>query len=62
MLWGSIGNSTNNMAELEGLINVLSWALQTGKTPFMVEGDSQIIINMAQWLQNGASTSQVSNN
>ena len=47
MLWGSIGNNTNNMVGLEGLINGLSWNLQMGKTPLVVEGDSQIIINMA---------------
>ena len=59
---GSIGSNTNNMAELEGLMNGLKWALQIGKTPLVAEGDSQIIINLAHRLQSGTSTAQVSNN
>ena len=50
LFWGSIGSNTDNMAELEGLINNLIWARQTSKIPLMVEGDSQIIINMARKL------------
>ena len=50
------------MAELEGLINVLIWAKQTGKLPLVVEGDSQIIINMDRKLQAGSLTTQVSKN
>ena len=50
------------MAELEGLINGISWALQKEKTPLLVEGDSQVIINIARRLQHGAATSQVSKN
>ena len=57
MLWGSIGNNTNHMVELEALINGISRALHSRKTPLLVEGDLQIIINMAPWLQNEASTS-----
>ena len=62
MLWGSIGNNTNNMVELEGLINGISWALQKEKTLLVVEGDSQVIINIAHRLQHGATTSQVLKN
>ena len=50
------------MAELEGLINGLIWAKQTGKLPLVVEGDSQIIINNARKLQAASLTSQVSKN
>ena len=50
------------MVELEGLINRISCALQSEKTPSMVEGDSRIIINIARRLQHGATTSQVLNN
>ena len=40
LFWGSIGSNNNNMVELEGLINGLKWALQTGKNPLVAEGDS----------------------
>ena len=50
------------MAELEGLINGLIWAKQTDKLPLVVEGDSQIIINMARKLQAGSLMTQVSKN
>ena len=40
LFWGSIGTNMNNIAELEGLINVLKWERKTGKTPLVVEGDS----------------------
>ena len=40
LFWGSIGSNTNNMAELEALINGLKWALQTEKTPLVVEEES----------------------
>ena len=52
----------NNMAGLEGLINGLIWARKTKKMPLMVEGDSQIIINMARKLQAGSLMSQISKN
>ena len=39
LLWGSIGNNTNNMAQFERLINGLSWVLQIRNTPLVVEGD-----------------------
>ena len=62
LFWGSLGTNTNNMAELVGLINDLNWAKKTGKTPLVVEGDSQIIINIAHRLQAGSLTTQVSKN
>ena len=52
----------NNMAELEGLINGLTWAKQIGKLSLVVEGDSQIIINTTRKLQAGSLTTQVSKN
>ena len=50
------------MAKLEGLINGLTWAKQTSKLLLVVEGDSQIIINIARKLQEGSLTTQVSKN
>ena len=28
VFWGGIGTNTNNMAELEGLVNEINWALK----------------------------------
>ena len=50
------------MAELEGIINGLNWAVQIRKTPLVAEGDLHIIINISRQLQSSASTSQVSKN
>ena len=52
----------NTIAKLEGLINGLIWAKQTGKPPLVVEGDSQIIINMTRKLQARSLMIQVSKN
>ena len=57
ILWGSIGNNTNNMAELEGLINGISWALDKNKTLLLMEGDSRVIINISRRLQHGTTIS-----
>ena len=62
LFWGSIGSNTNNMAELEGLINGLNWEKKTGKFPLVVEGDSQIIIKITRKIQAGSLMTQVSKN
>eukprot|EP00253_Pinus_taeda_P029276 PITA_29276 len=53
VFFGSIGWNTNNVAELEGLWRGLNIAQKEGHTPLIVEGDSQIIINMATKIQQG---------
>eukprot|EP00253_Pinus_taeda_P028735 PITA_28735 len=53
------GASKGNPAELEGLWQGLSLARELNLHPLMVEGDSQIIINMATCIQNGSHTRKV---
>ena len=41
---GSLGTATNNIAEYRGLIAALQWAVEHNASPFVVKGDSQLII------------------
>jgi probable phosphoglycerate mutase len=43
-LSGSLGNTTNNIAEYNGLIAALQWAVDRNMTQLAVKGDSQLII------------------
>ena len=43
-LHGSLGVATNNIAEYNGLIAALQWAIDNGLTSLTVKGDSQLII------------------
>eukprot|EP00253_Pinus_taeda_P002060 PITA_02060 len=52
--FGSIGWNTNNAAELEGLWQGLQIAQLQSFFPLIVEGDSQILINMAIKIQQGS--------
>ena len=56
---GYLGHSTNNAAELWGMIRVLHLASEHGFHNLVVEGDSQIIINMLQRILNGANLDKV---
>lgn len=58
--FGSIGWNTNNAAELEGLWRGLILAQEQNFFPLIVEGDSQILINMALKIQQGSSIHKVS--
>lgn len=49
--FGSIGWNTYNAAELEGLLRGLTLAQDQKFLPLLVEGDSQILINMALKIQ-----------
>ena len=62
IFWGDLGDSTNNLAELEGLVHGLKWATDFGWSPLIVEGDSRLIISMETRLQAGSSTSKISQN
>ena len=62
IFWGDLGYSSNNLAELEGLVQGLKWATVIGWSPLIVEGDSSLIIFMATRLQAGSSTSKISRN
>ena len=43
-LSGSLGNTTNNIAEYNGLIAALQWAVDRDLTQLAVKGDSLLII------------------
>ena len=43
-LHGSLGISTNNIAEYNGLIAALQWAVDHGVTEITIKGDSLLII------------------
>eukprot|EP00253_Pinus_taeda_P007787 PITA_07787 len=58
--FGSIGWKTNNAAELEGLWQGLQIAQLQSFFPLIVEGDSQILINMAIKIQQGSPAQKVS--
>ena len=43
-LHGSLGTATNNVAEYNGLIAALQWAIDHGLTQITIKGDSLLII------------------
>ncbi len=43
-LHGSLGIATNNIAEYNGLIAALQWAIDHDLTQIAIKGDSQLII------------------
>lgn len=57
---GSIGWDTNNSAELEGLWRGIILAHRQKLFPLIIEGDSQILIRIANKLQNGSPVHKVS--
>jgi ribonuclease HI len=56
---GSLGHTTNNAAELWGLIRGLHLANELGVHNVVVEGDSQIILNILQRILKGANPDKV---
>jgi ribonuclease HI len=57
---GFLGHSTNNVVELWGLIKGLQLAIKNDFTKLIVEGDSQIIINLLRRILNGANPDRIS--
>lgn len=51
LYFGSIGWDTNNSTELEGLWQGMQLADQHNFYPILIEGDTQILINMATLIQ-----------
>ena len=45
---GSIGEDTNNLAELEGMLQGINIVIREGWLPTMVEDDSLILVHMAK--------------
>lgn len=58
---GSNGWDTNNSVELEGLWQGLLLAQTHGFFPLMIEGDSQILINMVNKILHGPPSNKVGN-
>ena len=61
LFYGNIGWDTNNSAELEGLWQGLLLSQHYGFHPLEVEGDSQILIGMANQLLNGTRAHKTAN-
>jgi ribonuclease HI len=57
---GPLGHSTNNAAELWGLIKGLQLAIKNNFTKIIVEGDSQVIISLLRRILNGANPDNIS--
>ena len=62
LCWGYIGENSNNVDKLKGLLASLSMAAQHGWLPIISEGDSQIILQMATKLLHGKPISKVDDN
>jgi ribonuclease HI len=60
ILAGSLGHDTNNVAELWALIQGLITANRMGFTKLIVEGDSQIILDLFSKLLTGSEPSKIS--
>jgi ribonuclease HI len=60
ILAGSLGHDTNNSVELWGLLRGIQEASQQGYCKLIVEGDSQIIINMFSKLLHGSEPMKLS--
>jgi ribonuclease HI len=57
---GNIIHETNNSTELWGLTNDLHKSISLGFNSLIIEGDSQIILNLLSKILNGADPSQIS--
>jgi ribonuclease HI len=58
--WASLGHTTNNVAELWGLTRGLQLAIEHNFTKLIVEGDSQIILNLFRKILNGTDPERIS--
>lgn len=62
IFWGSIGDNMNNMAKLKSLLVGLDMTQTHGWFPVILEGDSQVILQMAEKLLNGKQVHKVADN
>jgi len=62
LYWGYIGENTNNVAKLKGLHVGLAMAANYGWFPIILEGDSQIILQMTTKLLHGKLVNKVADN
>ena len=59
MYLGAIGTDTNNSTELEGLIQGFECLIREGWLPATIEGDTNILIQMARCLSNGRTSEKI---
>lgn len=62
VFWGKIGVNTNNAAKLKDLLGGLRMVTTHGWLPFIIEGDSQVILQMATKLLHGKEVHMVVDN
>ena len=62
VFWGAIRETANNMAEIKALMTGLDMVRTSGWQPTIVEGDSLIIIQMANKILNGKHVHKVADN
>ena len=57
---GYLGETTNNVAELTGLLRGLQRAIAKGHHKILLEGDSQVIIRLATKILHGCNPDKIS--
>ena len=62
LCWGYIGEKSNNVSKLKGILVGLAMVAQHGWLPIILEGDSQIILQLATKLPHGKPVSKVVDN
>jgi hypothetical protein len=62
VLWGYIGEATNNVAELNGLTEEICYALRRQWTTIIIEGDLKLVFTMADRIQKGSNADKVAHN
>ena len=62
LFWGSIRDTTNNMAEIKAPLVGLDMIQTHGWHPTILEGDSQIILHMVEKLLKGKQVHKVADN
>lgn len=62
LYWGYIGENTNNVSELKGLLAGLDMAATFGWFPIILEGDSQLILQMTTKVLHGKPVNKVADN
>ena len=60
--WGHVGENSINISKLKGLLAGLAMAAQQGWLPIILEGDYQIILQMATKLLHGKPVSKMVDN
>ena len=62
VFWGYIGENTNNIVELKGLLAGLTRTRNHGWLPIILEGDSKLILQMVSKIHHGKPAHKVVDN